>query len=674
MAEKNQQSVLMKRAARDFLKAVQDKASDEKLKDILTKNPKLLESKEFAKQVFPKVKNKENMGLVPLDKMMDTVKRVKDLTDKGIVSAEQFEAFSKTQNPMTGENFATFAAKQAVAAYDKANLDRSPEQNLSDDGKNTFQQKSEEYAKNMEELKNLGISMDSPDRNGQTVEDISKVGQVKDEEGYSPVLSSKILTNNKAAEQQTENTAAPLNIEMAENSEGLEIGGEEKPALKVETQEKPAVKVNVQPQKKEENEDENEATVEDAPEEDKSKGSSWEGSKIGEQDIIQYMYNEWFLASLNWSVNKVVGGVCGAVDRTCDKFEKKHNAPKNKSDKANSQKAKDFQKDGLDFMDKMPENMREKFAQGLDDRNGYISKLGQDVRANVGKTPQKWTVLDENNPKDKAMIENINQTYKKDPKGFMEQLNAMENSKQMKNAMVRVYDVAVQAATTEYMAKHMKKNGELPDWNDENVQKDIAKATQKKYSSLMAGVTGVAEHIKLDMELNEGVKDPAKIANAQQVGVEELLKTAEHAVGKSKGYLTDDLKKSNYKSAGGEISKDTKESLDKTDKFFEACDKHKELLLPKKRKEAGLDGLDEAATKFNTRSVIQNSAAANIANDIKAMDSQIEGNKQRKEKFKNNKTYEEILSKNNKFKNYSTEGKNDALYNAVYAHKRNNGR
>ena len=84
--------------------------------------------------------------------------------------------------------------------------------------------------------------------------------------------------------------------------------------------------------------------------------------------------------------------------------------------------------------------------------------------------------------------------------------------------------------------------------------------------------------------------------------------------------------------------------------------------------------MDEAATKFNTRSVIQNSAAANIANDIKAMDSQIESNKQRKEKFKNNKTYEEILSKNNKFKNYSTEGKNDALYNAVYAHKGNNGR
>ena len=28
-----------------------------------------------------------------------------------------------------------------------------------------------------------------------------------------------------------------------------------------------------------------------------------------------------------------VGGVCGAVDRTCDKFEKKHNAPKNKSNR-----------------------------------------------------------------------------------------------------------------------------------------------------------------------------------------------------------------------------------------------------------------------------------------------------------------------------------------------------
>ena len=35
MAEKNQQSVLMKRAARDFLKAVQDKASDEDRKSVV---------------------------------------------------------------------------------------------------------------------------------------------------------------------------------------------------------------------------------------------------------------------------------------------------------------------------------------------------------------------------------------------------------------------------------------------------------------------------------------------------------------------------------------------------------------------------------------------------------------------------------------------------------------
>ena len=50
------------KATTEFLNAVENKESDDKLKSILDKNPKLLESKEFAKKVFPKVGNKKKYG------------------------------------------------------------------------------------------------------------------------------------------------------------------------------------------------------------------------------------------------------------------------------------------------------------------------------------------------------------------------------------------------------------------------------------------------------------------------------------------------------------------------------------------------------------------------------------------------------------------------------------
>ena len=272
------------RAATEFMKAIENKDSDDKLKAILEKNPKLLESKEFAKRVFPKVGDKKNMGLVKLDKMVETVKRVKGLADNGAIKPEQLSSFLELKQPMTGETFSTFTAKQAVAACDKANTER-PE--LPEADRNVFKQHQTTYTAQLEELKTLGVSMEA-DREGLTVEEISKAGNTKDEDGNSPAISGKPLFKGQTTEkQQSQTEKTELKVNIAANEEGLEVGGEEKEALKVKVAEKP-VKVNVQPKKKEEDEDINEATVEDAPEDDKSK-NNYQGDKIREQDIIDYM-------------------------------------------------------------------------------------------------------------------------------------------------------------------------------------------------------------------------------------------------------------------------------------------------------------------------------------------------------------------------------------------------
>ena len=647
MAENTQENASIKDAAAEFMKAIENKASNEELKALLDKTPNLLSSEAFAKQVFPKVGDAKNMGLVPLDKMTDTIKKVKELADDGLVSAEQLEGFMSIKDPRSGENFATFAAKQAVSAYDKANADRSPEPNLSDEGKNVFQQQQELYSSQIEEMKNLGVPMNLPNEKGQTFDSIAKSGKIKNADGNSPALS----------------------VNIAENS-GLEVGGAEPKPLKVEVKDKPALKVNVNAKPKEENEDQNEATVEDAPEEDKPKGGGLSPEAVKERDIIDYMYNEWFLASLSWSINKVGDMMYSGVSALCDSYVKKSNKPKNKNI---PDKAKDFQKAGMSFLKDMPAQMRNQFETSLNGKNNYMSALNKDILDNVGKKPQQWKNLDANVPSQKALIDTINASYQKDPAGFTQQLKDMEkNAASMKNFAVRVYDVSVQQATAQYMLKQMdKKNPKEPDINDEKVQKEIAKLAQKNFASNMSGIKAISEHAKYELKLNQGITDDAKIKDAEAQAISNYLKGSEMLTAKTLASITNDLKTGDFKSAGKSISQETKDNAKAMEKLMSDGEKHWEYLVPNKRKNAGLEGPDEIAKQMNTQDIIQNSAYTNVSNDIKSVASQIDENKKRKANFKQ---YEDSLNKSDKFKNYEQQSTKDSLHSMLYNKKGNNSR
>lgn len=648
MAENTQENASMTDAAAEFMKAIENKASNDELKTLLDKTPNLLSSEAFAKQVFPKVGDAKNMGLVPLDKMVDTIKKVKELADNGLISAEQSKDFMSMKDPRSGENFATFAAKQAVSAYDKANTDRSPEPNLSDEGKNIFQQQQQLYSNQIEEMKNLGVPMNLPNEKGQTLDSIAKNGKNNNANGNSPALSVNIDDNN-----------------------GLEVGGGEPKPLKVEVNDKPALKVKVDTKPKEKEEDQNEATVEDAPEEDKSKGSGLSPVAVKEEDIIQYMYREWFLASLSWSINELGDLAYSGVSALCDSYVKKSNKPTNKN---NSNKAQKFQKSGATFLKAMPTQMRNQFEASLNDKNNYMSTLNKDILDNVGKKPQQWKSLDANVPSNKALIDTINASYQKDPTGFVQQLKDMEkNSKSIKNFTLRVYDLSVQQATAQYMLQQMnKKNPKDFDINDKKVQKEIAKLAQKNFASNMSGIKAISEHAKYELKLNQGVTDSTKIKDAEAQAISNFLKGSEMFTAKTLASITDDLKAGDFKCAGKSISQETKDNARAMEKLMSDGEKHWEYLVPNKRKNAGLEGPDEIAKKMNTQDILQNSAYENVSNDIKSVAAQIDANKKRRANFKQNtQQYESDLNNSSKFKNYKQQSTKDSLHSMIYSSKGN---
>ncbi len=534
------------RAATEFMKAIENKDSDDKLKAILEKNPKLLESKEFAKRVFPKVGDKKNMGLVKLDKMVETVKRVKGLADNGAIKPEQLSSFLELKQPMTGETFATFTAKQAVAACDKANTER-PE--LPEADRNVFKQHQTTYTAQLEELKTLGVSMEA-DREGLTVEEISKAGNTKDEDGNSPAISGKPLFKGQTTEkQQSQTEKTELKVNIAANEEGLEVGGEEKEALKVKVAEKP-VKVNVQPKKKEEDEDINEATVEDAPEDDKSK-NNYQGDKIREQDIIDYMYNEWFLAAASWGLNKLVSKACDGVDYLCDKSDRQMKKAQKEKEEKKQEKVSDFKKNGEYVLGGAVTKLKDDYAASKNQRFA----MWKDINDNLGKDPQTWTTFDPTKPKDKKFIEIVNQEYKQNPQACADKVKTtIKNYDKTEKFAASVYGLGVEMAAVE-MAYEGMDNGRLTraakfKWNlGDLTAADIDKKLSKRAAEKAKEIQETIENANLAIELKsarEGITDKEAIkAKQAEFTAAYLGKLAQQTID-CKTNLANDLEKGNF--------------------------------------------------------------------------------------------------------------------------------
>ena len=535
------------KAATEFLNAVENKESDDKLKSILDKNPKLLESKEFAKKVFPKVGNKKNMGLVNLDKMVETVKRVKGLAENGTIKQEQLNSFLEIKHPMTKETFATFTAKQAVAACDKANTAR-PE--LPEADRNVFKKHQSDYTSKLEELKNLGVSLEA-DGNGLTIDEISKAGNIKDEDGISPAISGKPLANaQSSAEKQNQLQQTPLQVNVAANEDGLEIGGEDKKeALKVKVEEKP-VKINVQPKKKTEDEDINEATVEDAPEDDKSK-NDFNGDKIKEQDIIDYMYNEWFLAAVSYGLNKVVSKACDGVDYLCDRSNKQMKRLKREKEEKRQDKVGGFKKNGEYLLGEAVTNLKNNYAET---KNKKFA-MWKDIAANLGKTPQTWTALNPENPKDKKFIDMVNKEYKQNPQACIDKVNTtIKNYDKTEKFAATIYGLGAEMAAVE-MAYEGMDNGRLSraakfKYNLGDLSAaDIDKKLSKKAAEKAREIQETIEAANLAIELKaarEGITDKEAIKTKQAEFTAAYLSTLAKETIDCKTKLSNDLDKGNF--------------------------------------------------------------------------------------------------------------------------------
>lgn len=567
MADTNTQSPELKAAVAEFFSALDNGKPMEDLAKILNDNPGILASKEFMSKSLPDVcRDSENLGLVSLDKTLNLVKQINSMEKEGLITTDDAKAFYGAQNPYTGDTIATYAAKSAVAAYDKSCLDRAPKDNISEQGQTSFAKSAQASADVLNQMKDMGIPMDLPNSEGKTVNDIAKLSLMKDADGNSPIISGKPLDRENSASVR----------ENVDENGGLEVGGESKEALKVKVG-KEALKVNTKGKKAENPEDEkNEATVEDEDEE-KAKHGPHDSTPIKEEDIISYMYREWFLASMSWAINGAVNLACDAVDNLCDDFKKRCRKNEKIREEEKDKKRDNFSKAGKKFLLDGAQEHTSEYKEQSNSTDAYWN----DLYENLGKNPPKYKVFNPDNPEHKMFLEVINKEYQQDPQACKLKLGSLiKNREEFKKLDSSLERLAAEMVALEIMKEQMtsgkiKRGATLTqlihNMSDKKRKEMFDKKIIKKKEDLLKNVSNLGVYAELKAR-ESGITNPKEIEQYKANSLASLLKVSTNAVVSCKQEFVKCLDNQEYKYANGELSKEAKDAYKAVQKITKIDD------------------------------------------------------------------------------------------------------
>lgn len=647
MADTNTQSPELKAAVAEFFSALDNGKPMEDLAKILNDNPGILTSKEFMSKSLPDVcKNPENLGLVDLDKTLNLVKQINAMEKEGLIAADDAKAFYGAHNPYTGDTIATYAARNAAAAYDKSCLDRSPEQNLSENAQAAFAKSAQDSADILNQMKDMGIPMDLPNSKGQTIDDIAKFSQMKDADGNSPIISGKPLDRENSASVR----------ENIDENGGLEVGGESKEALKVKVG-KEALKVNTKGKKAENPEDEkNEATVEDEDEE-KAKHGPHDSTPIKEEDIISYMYREWFLASMSWAINGAVNLACDAVDNLCDDFKKRYKRNEKLRDEEREKNRDDFSKAGKKFLFNGAQEHTSKYKEQSSNTDAYWN----DLYENLGKNPPKYKVFNPDNPEHKMFLDAINKEYQQDPQACKLKLGSViKNREEFKKLDSSLERLAAEMVALDIMKEQMtygkiKRGATLTqlihNMSDKKRKEMFDKKIIKKKEDLLKNVSNLGVYAELKAR-ESGITDPKEIEQYKANSLASLLKVSTNAVVSCKQEFVNCLDKQEYKYANGELSKEAKDAYKAVQKITKIDDIGGKWLEQLSTKVGSVEQMDiqQAAIERSQKSPIEKMSDT-LALDKSAHDYASQKHAEREAAFREalgNKNVQKTLNNENK--------------------------
>lgn len=356
-----------------------------------------------------------------------------------------------------------------------------------------------------------------------------------------------------AAQHQDE--PAPVQQENAAEGEAVRFGGlpENSDTLTFSTQpENLNVGVKTPEENNEPNDEDTKEKVADWEEQGNDSkhgkhGFNWD--PVSEQDLIKYLYNVWFLGSVNYIMKKVFNWVDGAIDYLSsdggENPRKRAKARKASPDNSTAPAETPSAAQSLDLpLDPQQRKAYDDFVRQMNDtanpiidsltdikklfkNPAIIAAMGECIAANIGKEPGEWKVTDISlkklfNPAgNKQFIKMLNQAYRANPALFKQRLKEVLSKPTLLAQCMNKnnFRMCVHLATVEYMLKHLGQSLK----NNEAAAKEIRAQAMIKVFDTMETASLIMDKKVEEFKVKENKAPDAKqTVELQEKAAEEF--------------------------------------------------------------------------------------------------------------------------------------------------------
>jgi hypothetical protein len=237
---------------------------------------------------------------------------------------------------------------------------------------------------------------------------------------------------------------------------------------------------------------------------DRQKSAKREPSrdKFRDEDVVKYMYEEWFLAGLSWCFNKTEDFLLNTIDKACDTTTNYcyKNATKAKGENPGNAQQADNNARLADALDRVggflqaAGNSRNTTQEAFDASKNNYRAIFDELKANLGKEEkdQQWTHFDPKD-KDKDFIEKL----QKDPHAA-EQLDSLDQALAQKlDTMQNISRMAQAVTSIEMTEEFMQDKTSWKDKDTNALSEEHQKRSLKRQNQIMEACNTLAETTRL---------------------------------------------------------------------------------------------------------------------------------------------------------------------------------
>lgn len=501
----------------------------------------------------------KKLGFQNLTGIKNALKAMQELNEDGKISNEQMVQFLTEKNPQSGKNIMTIVALNTYAAeFKQKRIKDKNTLELLDKNSNVMIDISETLAK---------LDYDEVLSKAANAVDASKPRSLK----YKDLAKKSFILQNALNESLKKSGLNQSTEEQKSESEPIRMGGLPENEADTLNFSADGNKLNISAETPPENKPNDDEKAENTAQLEDSKRDSERGKKgdfnfdpVKEQDLIQYLYNVWFLGLINYVMQKAfktldtgLDYLCGegqapvrtsAAAKAAGKAGNSGNSPQNAAAVELSPEANAFAQQMSRLADATRADFVDKFGDLMKNPQ-RLQPMLRCIQNNIGKNPDKWqpvigapqkgvpfVVFD---PKiHQNFAETMNEIFASDKGYFMQKITELEKDPQKletvfpihkdgkKNDLVKL---CAHLATNEYVRKNPDK--EL-DGNAEAAAY-VQKATLIKMFDMMETTSVIFKQKENDYRVEHHLAPDAEIPP------KEKLKIANSAAKELGGYYAD---------------------------------------------------------------------------------------------------------------------------------------